>query len=63
MSVTADPAQAFWKYLIAPPVGTHDPGFARMDAAQVLFEESSCASSRRPRVRPAATSSPTTSTK
>ena len=38
--VVADPAQAFWKYLTAHPVGTHDPGFASIDAAQVLFEES-----------------------
>src|SRR5918999_3431375 len=38
--VVADPAAAWWKYMVAPPIESHDPGFAGMDAAKVLFEES-----------------------
>jgi HK97 family phage major capsid protein len=40
--VVTDPAQAFWKYLTAPPapIASSDPGFAGSAAADVLFEES-----------------------
>jgi HK97 family phage major capsid protein len=37
--VVADPAQAFWKYMLAPPFGSGDPDLPGLDAARVLFDE------------------------
>jgi HK97 family phage major capsid protein len=37
--VVADPAQAFWKYMLAPPFGAGDPDLPGLEAARVLFDD------------------------
>ena len=38
--VVADPAEAFWKYLVSPPTRFVSKDFPGLDAAQILYEES-----------------------